>query len=118
MFLENEIKISTDKKDVIFSGTVFQFEKEDVIFHIPSLEFRLSFVSDDGNPRAEGKYDNEKQEFCIQLYNYDNSLGVGLTKPMNIGSINDKKLYFICRVTTLSKQKENHLIHYTFFVEK
>lgn len=115
--MENEIIITTEKKDIISNGTVFQFEEEDLIFHLDSLEFRLKFVSDNGNARAIGKYDESKNELCMQLFNYDNSLGIGLTKPMEIGTVNDKNIYFICRVYTLGKQKENHMVHYTFFID-
>lgn len=118
MFSGSEITIATDEKEIIASGTVFQFEKEDLIFHLELLNFRLSFISDSESPRAIGKYDKEKNELCMQLFNYDHSLGIGLIKPMEIGEVKNKKLYFICRVYTLGEQRENHLVHYTFYIER
>lgn len=115
---KKETKIYSDSKTVISSGSVFQFEDESVNFQIESLKVRLCFISNKRDAKAEIKYSDVEECLIISLYNYNNNLGIGFSEPVKVGHGSNKDVYFICRVYTLGEEDKNHLIHYTFYMEK
>ena len=113
-----QIGIESSSKEILSSGSVTQFKDEDVIFHIDDLNFRFSFKTDSGTSRFETEILDDVNEMKITLYNYDNNLGIGMIEPLEVATIEDKKIYFIIRVTTLGRSKVSRLIHYTWYCEK
>ncbi len=118
MFEELQIGIESTSKEILSSGSVIQFKDEDIIFHVDDLNFRITFKSDSGKARFESEIQDDKNEMKIMLYNYDNNLGIGMSEPLEIATIEDKKVYFIIKVTTLGRSKSSRLIHYTWYCEK
>ena len=92
------------------------YKYEDLIFKIEDLQFRLIFKSDSGKTRLESEISEDEMQ--LLFYNYDNPLGVGTSSPVNVATLRDKKLYFSIRTYTFSGQKDNKLIHYTWYLEK
>ena len=113
-----DVYLTTDSKEIIATGTVFQFENEKIIVRIDDINIKLSFENDENiKPMLKIEYQNEKN-IKFHLINYDSELGVGLTKPICIGQLDDRDFYFICRVSAIGTVKGNRMIGYTFYWEK
>ena len=110
------INVFTNSKKIIDTGSVIQFENEDLVFNIEDLQFRLIFKSDGGKVRLESEISED--EMKLLFYNYDNSFGIGTSSPINVATLRNKNLYFSIRVSNFSGQTDNKLVHYTWYLEK
>jgi hypothetical protein len=112
------MKITSGNYEVFDTGTVISFEQEPVTFHLAAdLQIRLAFRDD-----LEKKDDHRLEfnpisnnELEIILINFNNSLGTGNTVPLQVGTLNNKKLYLNFRVHTLNV-KTNKTIHYCWYL--
>ncbi len=115
---EYSVNLMTDSKEIIASGTVFQFENENVIIKIDDINIKMGF-EDDGNkkPALIREYQDGKN-VKFRFINYDSKLGVGLSKPIYLGKLDNRDFYFICRASNLGDSTGNRMINYTFYWEK
>ena len=105
------LKISTGGNEVIATGTVHLSEPE-VKFELANLIIKYKFVIDSGEPRYTGEIVNN--EMVISLHNFNNSLGEGILKPIEIGTLNGRDLLATCYVHTTSDKLRQ--FHYTFML--
>ena len=117
-----EINIFTEEYEVIKSGTVLNAGSLDKITLEVSMSenFKFSiaicFAEDDTKEKnLTVKIDNEKIVFTCT--NFNNSVGTGLNRPIEIAQLSGKKVYFCFWVYALN-EKSNKRIDYTFFKEK
>jgi len=105
------LKVSTGGNEVIATGTVHLTEPE-VKFELANLIIKYKFITDSGEPRFTAEVINN--EMIINLHNFTNSLGEGLLKPIEIGTLNERVLMATCYVHTT----ENNIrqFHYTFML--
>jgi len=108
------LQIRTSKRDVIASGTVITADNQNLEFQLAHLRFVFSFVSDSGQTRidpgaASGTTLN------LTLYNFNNSIGSGTTSPVEIGTLNGRKLWLSFMVYAISAESSK-TVHYTFML--
>lgn len=105
------LKVSTGGNEVIATGTVHLTEPE-VKFELTSLTIKYKFISDSGEPRFTAEVINN--EMVINLHNFNNSLGEGLLKPIEIGTLGGRPLLATCYVHTTEGNIRQ--FHYTFML--
>lgn len=93
-----EFKITTNNLEVFESGSV-QINTPDITFKMDSLVFRCVFESD-GQPGGHYSGKLENGEFVLKLYNFDNSLGEGISEPLQLATVMNRKLYFLFYIST------------------
>ena len=91
------VKVSTAGNEVIASGTVHLTEPE-VKFEVAGLTIKYQFLSDSEGGRFRAEVING--EMVISLFNFTNSLGEGLLKPIELGALNGRPLLATCYVNT------------------
>lgn len=118
------MKIKIGEYEVYAEGTIVSLPEEPVRFFIEDLTFELLFKDDNETSeiKVEAKpFDNNKGITLI-LTNFNNSLGTGNVKPLPLGFINDKTLFFNYRIYALNgepdKGKTGKTIHYTWLTRK
>lgn len=122
-----EIKVQTQKYDVIDSGCVF-LEDEYLEFLIEGLVFRLYINTgkEEGDDRTT-PYVNYRTEnsnginfMAIRAFNWGGPNTITLTKPIHLASVNGKKLLFrfSSSETKDKDEKKNFTIHYSWVTEK
>ena len=122
-----EIKVQTQKFDVIDSGCVF-LEDEYLEFLIEGLVFRLYINTgkEEGDDRTT-PYVNYRTEnsnginfMAIRAFNWGGPNTITLAKPIHLASVNGKKLLFrfSSSETKDKDEKKNFTIHYSWVVEK
>lgn len=111
-------RIETNSKSIIDTGSVIQFDNEDIIFFIDDLRFRLRFISDGGRPNFTTNVAEDDSEMLITFYNYDNNFGIGNSSPMQLATLDNKGLFLMLRVSTLSNEKRFRVLNYTWYLEK
>ncbi|KQR71879.1 DUF6864 domain-containing function [Pedobacter sp. Leaf176] len=112
------MKITSGDYEIYNSGTVLSFEAEPITFHLAiDLKIHLSFKDEEENK------DVHKMEFKqisgteleIILINFNNSLGTGNASPLEVGTLNNKKLYLNFTVYALNI-KTTKTVHYTWYL--
>lgn len=113
------MKIKTGQYDVLYSGTVIQIKGEPIEITLPDLKDNpliliIKFI-DDKNEKGMVTNFNllDKHSLEITFTNFNNSLGVGNTELTELGTLNDRKLFFNYRVYDIKSIGKT--FHYTFY---
>jgi len=113
------MRIKSGIYDVLFSGTVIGINNEPIEFNFPasqgSLRFIIDFKNDDKVEKSttEFEFPGEKTMKII-LVNAKTSLGIGNVELIEIGRINNRKLYLNHRVYSIKELSKS--VHYTFYL--
>lgn len=108
------VKVKTSGKDVIASGSVNTFSHDNLEVHIAQFKFIFNFISSGTEQKIE--YRNEGSETLIlDVYNFNNSIGTGVTTPVRLGTLMDRELYLGFMVYSIS-EASSKLVHYTFML--
>lgn len=120
-------EIYNDNYKIIESNTVFLFKSEsDLILHFEisdddEFEFDLRIVFQSNQERQYIKMVTEENEVRIVCGNFNNALGLGSPEPIEIATVNNKKMY-IHIWSSLFGKPGNELkvrrVEYTVFLER
>lgn len=106
------LKITTSMYEIILSG-VIHIKEQEVKFEFANLEIVYKFVTDSKGSRFESEVIEKK--LVISLYNFSNSLGEGRVDPVEIGTLDNRKLLATFYVDT---HKDNvRQFNYSFMLE-
>jgi hypothetical protein len=105
------LKITTGQYEVIASGLV-HIINEEVKFELAGLVVRYIFRSDSQGLRMDAESNNK--ELIIYLYNFSTSIAQGKVDPIEIGTIQGRRLFASFLVCTVEKGKRE--LHYTFML--
>jgi hypothetical protein len=108
------LKIQTSRRDVVASGTVITTNNENLEFQLAHLRVVFSFVTDAGQTRL-GPSSASGSALNLTLYNFNNTIGSGTTSPIEIGTLNSRKLWLSFVVYAFSPESSK-TVHYTFTV--
>lgn len=115
------MRITTGINDfeVLNSGTIISFKDESINFELtPLVKVILRFVQD--NEVKEQKMDFKvvnNNQIEILLTNFNNSLGTGNAEPLELATIDNKKIYFNFVVYSLNGM-ESKTVHYTWYARE
>lgn len=117
--MNSDIKISVDEYEVYDSGVVISHENKEILFEVKNLKVKMMFSS---NPEKKG-YDaqisltEDRSCMLLKLINFNNSMGTGLTKPVEIGTTNGSRLFLQFIVYRLG-DSDSRMISYTWLIQK
>ena len=118
------MKIQIGEYEVYAEGTIVSLPDLPVNFLIEDLTFELIFIDNVEiiDQKLEAKQLLNKKGISLIFTNFNNSLGTGNIKPLPLGSINDKTLFFNYRIHDLNgepnKGKSGKTIHYTWLLKE
>ena len=115
----NDIMIKVGEYEVLNSGTIITHANKSVEFEIKMLRVRIQFEKDTENKthKVNSSIIDNGTCFQITLINFDNSLGTGLTVPIEIGTINGEKIYLQFIVYALT-EAGTKMLSYTWLTKK
>jgi hypothetical protein len=108
------LQITTAGRDVVVCGTVITADNKNLEFQIADLRVALSFFTDGGEPRL-GLSSVVGTTLHLPLFNFNSSLGSGTNAPIEIGTLNGRKLLLSFAVYAFSPESVK-TVHYTFMV--
>ncbi|MDL2141962.1 hypothetical protein QQY79_05480 [Flavobacterium tructae] len=112
------MKIKVGKYNILQSGTIVSNENEPIDFFIAEdIGFTIRIVFETNSEINEPKINAElfdKVGAKLTYYNFDNSIGIGNTVPLQIGTLNDRELFLNYRIHSLNKGGKT--FHYTWLL--
>lgn len=117
--MNSDIKIRVGEYEIYDSGVVISHENKEILFEVKNLKVKILFVSDPETKSYDAKISLTKDRSCmlLTLINFNNSLGTGLTKPVEIGTINGARLFLQFIVYRLG-ESDSRMISYTWMIQK
>ncbi len=91
---------------------------------IEDLTFELIFKDDSqtSEMKVEAKTFDNKKGITLTFTNFNNNLGTGNVKPLQLGFLNNKTLFFNYRIYARGgvpdKEKSGKTIHYTWLTKE
>lgn len=119
--MKGSVKIKSHSSDILATGSFITFGDEEsslcLEYNNENITVYLKFVDEDG----KDKDSDRKKEFEVvgelearfTLYNYKTGLGAFILKPMHLGSIGGRELYFQYKIDDLHNSPSK-LVYYTF----
>lgn len=108
------VTLKSAGKDIIANGIAHTFDRENFEIEIRGLRFVFEFRTDSNGQRIEQEV-MSATGLKLLLYNFNNTLGTGLTSPLELGTLSNRKLYFAFLVGALS-ESSIRTVTYTFFL--
>ncbi len=111
--------IKSGDTTIIASGTAISYNGQPIEISFPtsandSITIVFKFDKDDsGKPSLKAIAPNSKK-LELTLFNFNNSLGQGNTKPLEIAETDHKKIFLNFRVYSLDETSSKTL-HFTFY---
>lgn len=115
-------KKSTGNFEILESGNVITYEeKSDLSFDIEmNKDFKFSLLikfSTDEKKNHKITAHTLNSTITLVCTNFDNAFGTGLTKPVELATFNNKKVFFMFWVRRLAGNGPKE-ISYTFYIER
>lgn len=117
-----DFKLTSGNYDIVSTNRVFSYGKEEqlLISIKTDKEFNFSLnilfmtteVKDSNNILIE----NENNILTIKLYNFNNAFGTGTKQPIEIATIDNRKMYLM--LWSFLPAENVRLIDYTIFLAK
>ncbi|HIF9507353.1 TPA: DUF6864 domain-containing function [Photobacterium damselae] len=121
------LKLKTETKDILYSGSLITFSHDETIFELnhndEELRLRVKFVDEQNKHWKEhGRVLFEPIDAIenatdgrITFFNFNNPLGVYSNKPMLLGDIGGRRLYFQYKIDDMT-ESTSKVITYTFYL--
>ena len=115
------MKITTGINDfeILGSGTIISFKDETINFELsPQVKIILRFVQDNDvkDQKMDFRIINSNQ-IEILLTNFNNSLGTGNVEPLELATIDNKKIYLNFVVYSINEMISK-TVHYTWYARE
>ena len=115
----NNMQIICENKELLYSNRICCFDNDSITFKYTFdpesvLTVTFNFNYDDKEMRFEIS-DDEKGHFTITTYNFNNTLGSGLKKPIEIATYKDKSIY--CRFFIQKSKESNPILDFSLYLE-
>lgn len=117
-----KIEKTSGNHAILDSGSIITFDKEaNLEFQIEmnaSFQFSLLFkFESNASEQHELKSDVTDNSITLTCVNFDNSLGTGTTRPIQLATFEGKKVYINFWVYALSEKSLRKIV-YTIYIEK
>lgn len=108
------VTLKSAGKDIIANGIAHTFDRENFEIELKGLRFVFEFRTDSSGQRIEQEVISPTG-LKLMIYNFNNTLGTGLTSPLELGTLSNRKLYLAFLVGALS-ESSIRTVTYTFFL--
>ena len=96
------------------SGSIVLNQSNSIVFTFSGVEIEIVFITNDGEENQSIKaLPQSNKKLLIQLINFNNSLGTGITRPISIATLNSKEEVFLQYV--VYSINEIKVMHYTWY---
>ncbi|EOQ38332.1 DUF6864 domain-containing function [Butyricicoccus pullicaecorum] len=117
-----ELKLSSGNHTILDSGTVIAYNNASEISFDVKMDDTFGFTVILSFVEAENKLQKLETSVVENIItftctNFNNPIGTGLPKAMELATFNDKKVYFNFWVFELGQQSLKQ-VSYTFYMEK
>ena len=123
--MKNDVKIYTDRYEILSSGCIIIPSLESLMFEFEGLRFKISFLAEDSSaPKSVSNVDrDDKGDFLsIIMYGFENSFLLSSNKEIHVGYLENKPLYLKFSVISINKNgtdnSEDKIFYYTWFIQK
>ena len=82
------------------------------------LEMEFTFLVDTKDKSPRTTYKAEGKKWSWELFNYVNPLGTGLLKPIEVGTLNSRKLFVSFYSWKPNENLDKRLINYVVYQER
>lgn len=102
--------------EVVESGMVHISQNQSLSIKLAGLKFTFNFKKDESDSTQHVKYaaDNPK-ELVVDLINFNNALGSGLLKPLELGTLAGRRLLLTFFVWTPDASEGLRIVNYVFY---
>ncbi len=117
------VVVSSESAEILGNGSVISFGYDPLIFKIQGSTNSIIVVTVkfmDDNKRTESYIDGGSTGQLtseVRFYNFNNDLGSGNTEPIDLATLDDKKLLLNFWVASMGTSR-NHMIHYTWYLKE
>lgn len=117
--MDLDVKAFVGNLEVIGNGIVHANSDQPLNLLIGgALEMTFEFKTDNENKEFQTRYRVENNQWIWELINYNNSLGTGVIRPINIGNLKDRRLFASFFIWTPNPNENNRIINYVIYLEK
>lgn len=121
-----DVKVSTERYDIISCGSVIVPKDDYVEFEIKRLRFRVIFTNEkveDGQRTSGMRYGTEEDDngqlMVITFFNTESSLFLGQSKLLRLATIENKPLFFQFSISSVGeKSNQTKILFYTWYLQK
>jgi hypothetical protein len=82
------------------------------------LEMEFIFLPDTKDKNFRTTYKTEGKKWIWELFNFNNPLGTGVLKPIEVGTLNAKKLFVSFYSWKPNENSEVRIVNYVIYQEK
>lgn len=119
--MEGIVTIKSETSEVLATGSFFTYGEEESSIHLQhkgeKITLFIKFIDEDGkdwkNHREQFFDAIDEQSARITFKNYTNNLGVFTLKPLKLGTIGRRELFFQYKIDDL-QNSDAKLVFYTF----
>ena len=116
-----DLKISSDEKEIIVSEHFMTFNDQpsELKFILNDEDFilQLIFVDDNKNKDSNILFNLEGDKLIGKFINFNHTLGMGNTDPIEIGENQGKKIFVNFWITKPSEKIDRRLVNITLYKE-
>ena len=109
------VRIVSNALEVISSGTFLTADSNKAEIFLCNLCFELRFSNTDGIARMKAEDGEKGKRIVFNLENFNNPLGAGNTIPLEVGELNNRKLYFSFYINAYDSDSIKR-VTYTFYL--
>ncbi len=115
----SKVKAYMGDLEIIGDGTAHVNQEQQLSLVIDGkLEMGFEFLSDSKNSEFKTSYRVEDNKWIWELTNYNNSLGTGIISPLQVGTLDEKKLFVTFFVWTPNEKEGRRIVNYVVYQEK
>lgn len=111
------MKIYSGKYELFESGVAQTAFGNSIKFDFDTIAIEVFFKDDTDNTkkRSDFKVNDTGDGLILDLYNYNNSDASGFVEPVELGTLNDKALWFNFRAHRVTTGVQSWFISYFFY---
>lgn len=104
---------------VLLKSEYLLIDSNSLKINIEELVLRIEFLDDEDkkNSYLKARANDEQTELNMKLFNYKKSNGSGFIKPIQIGELGNKALYFSYWVQTINYEDNKRILAFNLYKE-
>jgi hypothetical protein len=117
--MTQKVKAYSGNLEIIGNGTAHVNSEQPLLLVIGgNLEMEFEFLSDSKDSEFRTSYRVEEGKWIWELTNYNNSLGSGIISPLQVGTLEERKLFVSFFVWTPNEKEGRRIVNYVVYQEK
>jgi hypothetical protein len=110
------MKITTGSLEVYKSGIVRTGNANNIKFDFDSIWLEIIFLDSGKDYRVDYSVSDDGNGLKINIFNSNSVFGAGVTKPIKIGTLEDRALWLSYSSSKLSPEYDSWALEYVFYL--